>query len=152
MYQHILVPTDGSPLADEMIKRAVQFARSIGAWITFLYVIPDESADFFGNAALIRSISPAQFVERHTLQPDEILSRAASCAFDSNVACEKVIEQGVATYQAILRNAISKNCDLIFMASHGRKSKIGMMIDSETLKVLMASKVPVLVSSMSDLA
>lgn len=147
MYSHILVPTDGSELSTETIGNAVEFARGSGARITFFYAAPDYLAT--SDGALLRSLSPALAAEKAEGDARAILSKAEAAARAADVRHDSLCKISDRPYEAILAAAEERGCDLIFTASRGPRSIGGLMLGSETLKVLMHSKIPVLVSSIS---
>jgi len=147
MYRHLLVPTDGSFLSTELVNHAVDFARDAGARITFFHAIPDYFAT--ADGALMRVVSPGNANSAALANVHAILLKAGAAAEAANVpyaACSKVSDR---PYEAILEVAEEKGCDLIFTASHGPKSVGGLLLGSETLKVLMHSRIPVLVSTVA---
>ncbi|HMV53000.1 MAG TPA: universal stress protein [Rhodocyclaceae bacterium] len=145
MFKHILVPTDGSTLSGDTALRAVDFAKAIGAKVTFFYAQPDYPAQFFGEGALIDPTTPQQFAKAAEATANDILKRCEAFAKEGGV------EYGLATgpsevpYEAIINAAQANGCDMIFMASHGRRGLAGLLLGSETQKVLTHSKIPVLV-------
>jgi len=145
MYRHLLVPTDGTALSTETIGRAVDFAKSIGARVTFMHARADYAADSEG--VLIYSMSPEAFAEQAAGESRALLAKAEASARARGVPCESVIRTSDRPYEAILDTAFERGCDLIFMASHGRKGIKGMLLGSQTLKVLAESTIPVLVST-----
>lgn len=145
MYRHLLVPTDGTDLSNETIGQAVKFARSIGARITFVHALHDYASDSEG--ALLYSMSPAAFSERAAGEGRAIVAKAEAAARAEGVLCEAVVRTSDRPYEVILESAAELGCDLIFMASHGRKGLKGLLIGSQTLKVLASAPIPVLVST-----
>lgn len=145
MFKHILVPTDGSALSMDTVKRAVAFAKEIGAKLTFYYAKPDYPVAYYGEGALIDPTTPEKFAEMADKQAKEILGAATAAAGEAGVSCASVSTISDVPYEAIIEAATSANCDLIFMASHGRKGISGLLLGSETQKVLTHSKTPVLV-------
>lgn len=145
MFKHLLVPTDGSELSLETVKRAVSFAREAGARITFFYAKPDYPVAFYGEGALIDPTTPEKFAEMAERQARDILSRAEVLARESGVECSTLTSVSDVPYQAIIAAASNCGCDLIFMASHGRRGISGLLLGSETQKVLTHSTIPVLV-------
>ena len=145
MFKHILVPTDGSALSTDTVKKAVEFARDIGARITFFYSKPDYPVAFYGEGALIDPTTPEKFAEMAEKQSQEILSAAQGLAAAAGVGCAVATTTSDVPYEAIIDAAAGHGCDLIFMASHGRRGLSGLLLGSETQKVLTHSKVPVLV-------
>lgn len=145
MFKHILVPTDGSDLSVETVKRAISFARESGAHITFFYAKPEYPVAFYGEGAFIDPTTPEKFAEMADQQAQEILSACEQLARDGNVAATSLAVTSDIPYEAIIAAASSAGCDLIFMASHGRRGISGLLLGSETQKVLTHSKIPVLV-------
>ncbi|MBP9655086.1 MAG: universal stress protein [Rhodocyclaceae bacterium] len=145
MFKHILVPTDGSALSTDTVKKAVEFARETGARITFFYSKPDYPVAFYGEGALIDPTTPEKFAEMAEKQSREILAAAQALAAAAGVGSAVATTTSDVPYEAIIGAATGNGCDLIFMASHGRRGLSGLLLGSETQKVLTHSKVPVLV-------
>ncbi|NMG34555.1 universal stress protein [Azoarcus sp. TTM-91] len=145
MFKHILVPTDGSPLSESTVSRAVSFAKDAGARITFFYAQPDFPMPIYGEGALIDPTTPEQFAKAASQEAARILERATAAASAEAVvsATDTVVSE--VPYEAIIEAADRHGCDLVFMASHGRKGIAGLLLGSETQKVLTHSKTPVLV-------
>ena len=145
MFKHILVPTDGSALSASAVSRAVTFARASGARITFFYAQPDFPMPIYGEGALIDPTTPEQFAKSAAAEAQSILAKAKAIAdADGVVAATDTVVNEV-PYQAVIDAADRHGCDLIFMASHGRRGIAGFLLGSETQKVLTHSKTPVLV-------
>ncbi len=145
MFKHILVPTDGSQLSTETVKRAVGFAREVGAHITFFYAKPEYPVAFYGEGALIDPTTPEKFAEMADQQAQTILGTCAQEAQAANVSSASLAVTSDIPYEAIIGGANEAGCDLIFMASHGRRGFSGLLLGSETQKVLTHSTIPVLV-------
>lgn len=145
MFKHILVPTDGSALSESTVARAVSFARDAGARITFFYAQPDFPMPIYGEGALIDPTTPEQFAKSAALEAERILDAAKSAADAAGVLADTDTLVNEVTYEAIIGAADRHGCDLIFMASHGRRGIAGLLLGSETQKVLTHSKTPVLV-------
>lgn len=145
MFKHILVPTDGSALSTDTVERALIFAREVGAQVTFYFAKPDYPVTFYGEGALIDPTTPEKFSELADRQAAEILEACARLAAESGVACRTVSAVSDVPYEGIIDAADAAGCDLIFMASHGRRGLSGLLLGSETQKVLTHSKIPVLV-------
>ena len=145
MFKHILVPTDGSALSDSTVARAVSFAKESGARITFFYAQPDFPMPIYGEGALIDPTTPEQFAKSASAEAEAILSKARGAAEADGVACDSDTAVNEVPYEAIIDAADRHGCDLIFMASHGRRGIAGLLLGSETQKVLTHSKTPVLV-------
>jgi len=145
MFKHILLPTDGSELSRETAQKAISFAKETGATITVFYAKPEYPVTYYGEGALIDPTTPEKFAELADKQAEEFLSQVEKLAQAAGVGCSKAAVTSDIPYEAIIETAESKGCDLIFMASHGRKGITGLLLGSETNKVLTHSKIPVLV-------
>lgn len=145
MFKHILVPTDGSELSSGAVNRVITFAREAGARITFFFAKPHYPVAFYGEGALIDPTTPAQFAEMADRQATEILSQCDALAKSAGVEANSHSIVSDVPYEAIIETANRCGCDLIFMASHGRRGLSGLLLGSETQKVLTHSKIPVLV-------
>ena len=145
MFKHILVPTDGSPLSESTVARAVSFAKDAGARITFFYAQPDFPMPIYGEGALIDPTTPEQFSKAAADEAKRILDAAKIAADAAGVASDTDTIVNEVPYEAVIDAAERHGCDLIFMASHGRRGIAGLLLGSETQKVLTHSKIPVLV-------
>jgi len=145
MFKHILVPTDGSELSQDTVRRAVSFAKDAGARITAFYAKPEYPVTYYGEGALIDTTTPEQFAELAEEQAKKILSFVDELCLEAGVSCTKMTLTSDIPYEAIIAAATQSACDLIFMASHGRRGLSSLLLGSETNKVLTHSKVPVLV-------
>ena len=145
MFKHILVPTDGSELSSDTVRRAVSFAKDAGARITFFFAKPGYPVAFYGEGALIDPTTPEKFAEMAEQQSKEILGKAEAVAAEAAVAASSLSSTSDIPYVAIIDAAQDAGCDLIFMASHGRRGISGLLLGSETQKVLTHSTIPVLV-------
>lgn len=145
MFKHILVPTDGSQLSSDTVKRAIAFAKETGAKITFFFAKPDYPVAFYGEGALIDPTTPDKFAEMAEQQAKEILAANEAAAKAEGVVSATASSVSDIPYEAIIAAAEEAGADLIFMASHGRRGISGLLLGSETQKVLTHSKIPVLV-------
>ena len=145
MFKHILVPTDGSELSCEAITKAVVFARETSARITFFNARPAHKGYLFGEGALDNRMTQDEFAEAMRLQSQEILERAVVVATAAGVESATASQATESPYRAIIEAATKAGCDGVFMASHGRSGVSGLLLGSETMKVLTHCKIPVLV-------
>ncbi|MCC4118665.1 universal stress protein [Aromatoleum toluclasticum] len=150
MYRHLLVPIDGTDLSTEICSNAVEFARTLGARITFFHAQPDYAAALDGEAEIVRLTSPAKFAYAFEGRVRELLAKAEAAARAFGVPCGSATVVSDSPARAIIAAARDADCDLIYMASHGRRSNIGMMLGSQTLKVLVNAGMPVLVAATSS--
>ena len=145
MFKHVFTPTDGSELSIDAEAQAVRFAKALGANLTFLYARPDYPVSFYGEGALIDPTTPEQFAQATAAQAKDILDAARARAREGGVECATVSVIGNTPWEAIIEEAAKAGADVIFMASHGRRGLAGLILGSETQKVLTHSKIPVLV-------
>jgi len=146
MFKHILLPTDGSKLSNRAVKYGIEFAKSINAKVTTIHVVPE-----FRMGADEGFVSPMgaqmkrRFEEESREQAKKLLAKVETAAGTAGVKCETVAVVSDLPFQQIIETAKKKKCDLIMMASHGRKGLSSLLLGSETAKVLTHSKIPVLV-------
>lgn len=145
MFKRILVPTDGSPLSLEAVARAVTFAREAGAHITFFCAVQPAPKMYYGMGAIFDNHTFATYRDKMLGTANDILDAAEKIAGDAGVECSKLTLVSEEPYEAIIEAATVNECDLIFMASHGRRGVSGLLLGSETQKVLTHSTIPVLV-------
>src|SRR4030095_6068180 len=143
MYMHILVPTDGSTLSAKAIEQAVALAKSLGAKLTGMTVsIPFHT---FALDPMMVSDTPEQYKKNCEARAEKLLGAIAVTAKAAGVPCDVAHVTAEHPYPGIISTATGKGCDLIVMASHGRKGVSALVLGSETQKVLTHSKIPVLV-------
>ncbi|MGO1541572.1 MAG: universal stress protein [Luteimonas sp.] len=143
MYRHLLLPTDGSPLSDHAIDQGLELAASIGARVTLLTVVEP----FYTYSAAPEHLGEdrAQY-ERHARQAAKaILQHAQERAEALGVPATTKLFGSEHPDQAIIDTATENGCDLIAMASHGRRGVNALLLGSVTQKVLTHSGIPVLV-------
>jgi nucleotide-binding universal stress UspA family protein len=147
MYKHILVPTDGSPLSLKAVKAATEIARNMKAKVTALHVMPRFVPPMMEEAAAVYTnvYSEAAFRKSTEKQAAKVLARARTTFEAGKIKCDTTAVTGATPWESIIATAKGRKCDLIVMASHGRKGLAGMLLGSETTKVLTHSKTPVLV-------
>jgi len=150
MYRHLLVPVDGTDLSIEVVGNAVGLARSLGARVSFFHAVPDHAGSLRGDADVLRLTAKADYDYAYTGKARELLAKAEAAARALGVPCASVQAVSDKPAAAIIEAARERGCDLIFMASHGHRGRIGMALASETLSVLMNSGLPVLVSSTGE--
>ena len=146
MYKHILVPTAGSKLSAKAIRSAAGLAKACKAKLTGIYVIPRYEPPVYSEGAMLgmpfsRRVyqESAEKAARKALAVVEIESQTAG------VDSSTVSVVGDQPWKAIINAARAKRCDAIVMASHGRRGLAGLVLGSETVKVLTHSRIPVLV-------
>ncbi len=145
MFKNILIPTDGSKLSAKAVKSGVAFARSIKARVTGCYVVEPFQPYYFGDYIPPDMPTPKEF-ERHARDAGEkYLERIETAARTAGLKYSGSVLMADTPYAGIINAARKGKCDLIFMASHGRSGLSGVLLGSETHKVLTHSKIPVLV-------
>ena len=148
MYRHLMVPLDDSPLSSDAARKAVEFARVLGAKVTFLHAQEDYGTS--GDGALDRSIWPARYKEQMAGDARAVLSKAEVVAREAGVDHDSVAVTSNRPYEAILEEAEARGCDLVFIASHGRRGLKGLVLGSQTQRVLQHTTIPVLVSAVES--
>jgi nucleotide-binding universal stress UspA family protein len=146
MFKRILVPTDGSELSTRAVKQAVAFAKEHGAEVVGFYAAPDYHMSVYEDFVPPDFVSPEQFKANTKRVAEQRLSTIVKAAEKAGVPCETLYSTSDKPHEAIIEAARKRKCDLIFMASHGRRGIAGMLLGSETQKVLTYSKIPVLVT------
>jgi nucleotide-binding universal stress UspA family protein len=143
MYKHILIPTDGSQLSETAVKQGVALAKSLSAKVTGITV--SLAFHTFALDPLMVSDPPEQYEKDCEARAAKYLGTIEEIAKAGGVPCDVVHVIADHPYQAIIDAAGTRGCDLIVMASHGRKGVAALVLGSETVKVLTHSKIPVLV-------
>jgi len=138
MFKHILFPTDGAATSKHVIQECVGFAKSAGAIITALHVMPRYSRAY-------KQEGSQEFRRECVSAAEAFLEDIDAAARKAGVPCNPLHVTSDYPYDAILRAAKEKHCDLIVMGSRGQKGVKGMPLGSETQKVLTHTKLPVLV-------
>lgn len=142
MLSKILVPTDGSELSAKAIQGAVEMARRLGARIVGVTVIEPYS---YTTLSEYRPESFEDYEARMTKAARERLDKVEAAARAANVEVETHVAKSFSPYEAIIDTATKTGCDVIFMASHGRRGLGAILLGSETQKVLTHSSIPVMV-------
>ena len=156
MYQNILIPTDGVRTCEDAISHGVELAKAIGAKVTALHITPKLSPHDIleiyhpqllvgGHDAEKAQKAMAHVEELHKDVANLSLAIIEKIAKEMGVACESVYVEGQAAADGIMETVKGKNCDLIFMSTHGALGLAGAIFGTVTTKVLSHSKVPVLV-------
>jgi len=145
MYKHILIPTDGSALSRAAAIAGMKLAKGMGARVTGFYAAPPATPVEYKGMFPVGYRDPAErarIIERTARKHLEIIEKAARAA---RVRCK--VEHVTDDYpaEAIVAAARRNGCDLIFMPTHGRRGFKNSMLGTQTQKVLMLAKVPVLV-------
>lgn len=145
MFKKILLPTDGSELSRQAAQRAVLFAKEVAAQLIIFHATPKYSLDCFDEGGPLTYTQPQEYADRMDDRATRFLGEVEKLCADAGVVCKAVTVTSDVPYEAIVEAAKSEKCDLIFMASHGRRGISAVLLGSETNKVLSHSKIPVLV-------
>jgi nucleotide-binding universal stress UspA family protein len=146
-YKHILLPVDGSDSSRKAEKECIAFARSCGARVTALHVVSHFHLHYqpWGAPKAVHTKIESQHEEEAREVAQKMVHALVTRAKEKGVECEGLVVVGDHPYEEIIRNAEARKCDLIVMASHGRRGLDAVLLGSETVKVLTHSKTPVLV-------
>jgi len=143
MFKNILVPTDGSKLSEKAVRRAVRLAQQTSARINALHVIPRFHTFTYQSEML--ELTAKEYEATASANAKDYLGFVERLAKTANIRCHSEFVFSDQPYQEIIKAAQRKKCDLIVMASHGRRGIEGLLLGSETQKVLTHSRIPVLV-------
>ena len=142
MVKRTVVPVDGTELSLNAVGGAARFAKPLGATIVLMTAIEPYSCT---NLSEYRPESIEQYDERVTEEAQKRLETAKSICDDAGVVCSTVSVKSFSPSEAIIEQAEKSKCDVVFMASHGRKGLAAVLLGSETQKVLTHSRIPVMV-------
>jgi nucleotide-binding universal stress UspA family protein len=145
MYKHILIPTDGSDLSRSAAIDGVKLAQALGAKVTAFFAAPAPTPlvyEGFLPVGYTTQEGHAEMIDKTAAKYLGVIERACAKA---GVACKSVHVTNEYPADAIMEAAKKYRCDLIHMGSHGRRGLSGVLLGSQTQKVLANSKVPVLV-------
>lgn len=144
-YRHLLVPTDGSELSARAMGHALELARALGARLTVFHVQTAFPISLVGVGELVDPATVEALMEAARAHSRQVLDDALTMARAAAVPAEGLSEEHPLPHQAIVAAAERLGCDLVVMASHGRRGLQGALLGSETQRVLNQSAVPVLV-------
>ena len=143
MFKNILIATDGSDLAAKAVEQGIRLAKEIGAKITAMTVT--EPFHLLSVEPSQLEYTPIEYKKHAQALAEKVLGTVSAAATSAGVECETLHIEHEHIYQAIIDAAEARRCDLIVMASHGRRGVSAVVLGSETVKVLTHSKIPVLV-------
>lgn len=144
MFSNILIPTDGSEQSQRAVRAGVELAQIHKARVTGIHVIPDYHL-LIAYEGAFDPVTEERIEEEARTRAESYLAFVRNTAEEAGVTCDTVCETSDHPYDAILKAAEAKGCDLILMTSHGRKGLAAVLLGSETRKVLTHTRVPVLV-------
>jgi nucleotide-binding universal stress UspA family protein len=146
MYRRILIATDGSPLSRKAIEEGVALARSIGASVVGFHARPPVILPYYAEPAIVLPQKTEEMIEKQAIAAaKKYLARMETVAKKAGVAFKGIDIVDSSPADAIIRIAKKEKCELIVMASHGRRGISRLLLGSETNHVLTQVRMPVLV-------
>ncbi len=145
MYKHILAPTDGSRQSEDAAAAAIRLAKAVGARLTALHVVPEPATSALDAWTHDDTQFKAHLEKVLETRGREYLETVREVALKAGVPCDCVLVHGDSAAAGIVAEARGRGCDLIVMASHGRKGGDSVLLASETIKVMTLGATPVLV-------
>ena len=142
MFKRILVPTDGSEITAKAIDTAIGLAKSVGAQ---LYTISVKEPFPYSAISEMQPTPPQEFFDAQERIASKRVHAVVEQCQQAGVTCQSDTVEALHPWEAIIEHAKRMECDLLVMASHGRRGVSAFLLGSETQKVLTHSKVPVLV-------
>src|SRR6516164_743095 len=125
MYRHILIPTDGSELAEHGVTHGLALAKSLGAKVSVIFVV-EPFSELKGR--FLEAV--ARYAELRKEQATSELDRAANAAKEAGVSCDTIQVENEQPHQAIIAAAKDRRCDLIVMSSRGRSGLSAVLLGS----------------------
>jgi len=142
MYSRILIPTDGSEITRKAVETAVSLAKRMDAQ---LFAIAVKEPFPYSAISEVQPIAPQEFYEAQEKVASQRVTAVVEAARAQQVACSGYTVESLHPWEAIIDHGKAKGCDLIVMASHGRRGVAAMLLGSETQRVLLHSPIPVLI-------
>ena len=143
MYKHLLIATDGSELAQKAVDQGLALANALDARATVVYVTEPWAAVAYGEYAV--AYPPGEYERNAASQAARVLTAAAATAEKAGARCETLHVKDQFPAEGIIQAAKQKGCDLIVMASHGRRGLIRLLLGSQAVGVVTQSSIPVLI-------
>ena len=142
MFKRILVPTDGSDITAKAVDTAIALAQQLGAELLTVSV-----KEPFPYSAIseMQPTPPQEFFDAQERIAGQRVAAVVAQSRAAGIACQSHTVEALHPWEAIIEHARRLDCDLLVMASHGRRGVSALLLGSETQKVLTHSKVPVLV-------
>lgn len=145
MFKHVLIPTDGSPVAAKAVKAGLELAKEINAAVTVYYGLDPMPAPYYGDGYTVDARAIADIERSARAAGEAVLEKIAQQAKAAGVPFKTLMNKPATPYDGIIAAAKKCKCDVIFMSSHGRRGIASLVLGSVTNKVLSHSKIPVLV-------
>ncbi|HYW58326.1 MAG TPA: universal stress protein [Polaromonas sp.] len=145
MFKRILVATDGSTLSRKAVSKAIELAAATGAELVALYVVPRYPIAYFDGRISISSQDIARIEKQWGDKGQAVVDAVIESAQSEGIKGKAVTSTSDLVAESIIKGAKKHKCDLVVMASHGRKGIKRILLGSETQHVLTHCSVPVLV-------
>src|SRR5665647_259431 len=145
MYRKILVATDGSTLSKKAVRSAIDLAVAVGAELVAVYVVPRYPVSYFEGGVTVSTTEIARTEKQWAEKGQAVVDAVRDAAEAAGLKAKATIARSDLVAEAILANVKKYKCDLVVMASHGRRGLKRILLGSETQHVLTHSTVPVLV-------
>lgn len=145
MFKHILIPTDGSETAAKAIEAGIALAKEMGARVTGFHAREPVPPHLYGEGHLADKQIVTEFERRADEYAARCMTGIAAAAKAAGVPFEPLVVKAPVAYKGIVDAAEKQKCDAIFIASHGHRGLAALVLGSVTQKVLVNSKIPVLV-------
>lgn len=142
MFKRILVPTDGSTVTDKAVQTALSLAKASGG---SLYTISVKEPFPYSAISEMQPVPPQEFYDAQERIAAARVKTVKDAATAAGVTCSAHTVEALHPWEAILDHAKAQQCDVIVMASHGRRGVAALLLGSETQRVLIHSPIPVLV-------
>lgn len=144
-YNHLLVPSDGTQLSAQALAQAIDLAKALHAQLTLLHVQPPLPVPLIGMGDMLDPATVESLSQTAARESDRIMAEALAAGAKACLTIQTEVVKQDLPYHAIVEAAKRHSCDLIVMASHGRKGLSGLLLGSETQRVLLNAPIPVLV-------
>lgn len=146
MYRRILIATDGSRLSGKAVEEGIALARSVGASVVGFNARMPAMLPYYTEAAIVLPQKTEELLDKQSIDAAKrFLTKMEAIAKKAGVAFKGVHGVDVSPADAIIKTAGQEKCDLIVMASHGRRGVARLLLGSETSHVLTRARIPVLV-------
>lgn len=142
MFKRILVPTDGSDITAKAVNTAISLARGSGAQ---LFTISVKEPFPYSAISEMQPVPPQEFYDAQERIAAQRVKAVQQACMDAGLSCAAHTVEALHPWEAILDHAKRNDCDLIVMASHGRRGVAALLLGSETQRVLIHSTIPVLI-------
>ena len=144
MFKHILISTDGSPISNKAAKAGITLARALGSKVT-AYSALEEPQLFYAEGYVPTQREIDGFLQRAREVGQKRVDTIGKMAKAAGVPFAAVVTKAYSPYEGIIAVARKRKCDVIFMASHGRRGLSKLIMGSVTQKVLTHTRIPVVV-------